>query len=37
LMLGNQAYPGIEEFMARMRGMTPIDHIGYSIFIYRMP
>ena len=29
--------PGAAEFMARLRHLEPIDNIGYSIFIYRLP
>jgi 4-amino-4-deoxy-L-arabinose transferase-like glycosyltransferase len=33
----NYRIPGTERFLQRLRDMRPIAHIGYSIFIYRMP
>ncbi len=30
-------FPGTEEFLQRLRSMQPIDNIGHSILIYRMP
>lgn len=33
----NYRLPGTEQFLLRLRGMQPLAHIGYSIFIYRIP
>ena len=35
--LTDQLVPGIEEFMGRLKHLEPIAHIGFSIFIYRVP
>lgn len=35
--LNEREFPGIERFMARLRELEPVDRIGNSILIYRMP
>jgi hypothetical protein len=35
--LSDRAFPGIEQFMARLRKLEPVAKIGYSILIYRIP
>jgi hypothetical protein len=35
--LTDREFPGIEQFMARLRQLEPIERIGYSILIYRIP
>ena len=37
LYINDEVLPGIEGFMARLRGLKPIDNIGQSILIYRLP
>src|SRR5262249_54245989 len=34
---GDDLFPGISRFMARLRPEPPVARIGYSIFVFRMP
>lgn len=35
--LSNREFPGIEQFMARLRELKPMAEIGNAILIYRIP
>lgn len=37
LYINDEVLPGIEGFMARLRELKPVDNIGHSILIYRLP